>query len=111
MYQKGVVAKTSLWRVQPKICCCVYLPFKLDYVIEDAAVDASWIRVSAFKRKYMWILANTPTIPNALYKDIEKRAVESGFDRSRIRIVPQTDSDMNPEDDAEDSSESGELPV
>ena len=51
-------------------------------------------------------------IPNALYKDIEKHAVDKGFDQSLIRIVPQTESpdDVGPADGLEDS-DSGAAPV
>ena len=51
-------------------------------------------------------------IPNALYKEIEKRAVEKGFDRSKIRIVPQMESpdDVGPADGLEEP-DSGAAPA
>lgn len=40
-------------------------------------------------RKYLWLLARTPTIPEPRYEALVAKAVQLGFDNSRLLRVPQ----------------------
>jgi len=40
-------------------------------------------------RKYLWLLARTPTIPESRYAALVARAEQLGFDTSRLLKVPQ----------------------
>lgn len=40
-------------------------------------------------RKWVWLLARQPTMPDAEYDEMEKRIRDAGFDMSKFRKVPQ----------------------
>eukprot|EP00750_Incisomonas_marina_P033310 INCI9749.2.p1 GENE.INCI9749.2~~INCI9749.2.p1 ORF type:complete len:235 (-),score=37.66 INCI9749.2:140-751(-) len=90
MEQKGTVYSSNCaeWRVQPKLLG-VYLPVKLPFLIIDVADDYSWVTVGYPSRKYLWIMARDPQVAPELYNKIQARAVELGYDESKILKVPQ----------------------
>jgi len=64
-------------------------PFKADYRIVFLRDDYSQTAVGRNKRDFVWIMARTPTIPEADYEEIVSMLVEEGYDRSKIQRVPQ----------------------
>jgi len=92
MYQRGWVVdkKTQAeWRVNPQLPFG-YLPgLRLPYLILDVADDYSWSVVGYPTRAYLWIMARTPTMDAGLYERLVKFSEDQGYDRSKIRKVPQ----------------------
>ena len=55
-----------------------------DYWVIDLASDYSYSVVSEPKRKYLWILSRTATLPADVYQKILDRLTESGFDIKKL---------------------------
>ncbi len=64
-------------------------PFKGDYRIVYLDEDYTQTVIGRNKRDYVWIMARTPTIPDADYEAIVAMLGEEGYDTSEIRMVPQ----------------------
>lgn len=64
-------------------------PIQAEYVI--AYVDADYTRtiVARSDRDYAWIMARTPTIPDADYAALVDRLKALGYDTTKLRKVPQ----------------------
>ena len=64
-------------------------PFKSEYIIVYVDPDYQYTIIGRTKRDYVWIMARTPEItPNILEKLIQI-AVDEGYQRSAIQMVPQ----------------------
>jgi apolipoprotein D and lipocalin family protein len=55
-----------------------------DYWIIDLAPDYSYSVVGTPDRKYLWILARSPQMDEAIYQGIVQRVTAKGFDASRL---------------------------
>jgi apolipoprotein D and lipocalin family protein len=55
-----------------------------DYWVMDLAPDYSYSVVGAPDRKYLWILARTPRMDEAIYQRIIEQTAAKGFDVSRL---------------------------
>jgi apolipoprotein D and lipocalin family protein len=64
-------------------------PIKADYRIAYLEPDYRQTVIAREKRDYLWIMARTPTIPEADYQRLVAFAASLGYDVSRIRRVPQ----------------------
>ena len=64
-------------------------PVKAEYVIVDLAPDYSRTIVGRSKRDYAWIMARTPTIPDADYAAALAKLTELGYSLKDLRRVPQ----------------------
>jgi apolipoprotein D and lipocalin family protein len=60
-------------------------PFAGDYWIIGLDPQYRWALVGHPSRKYLWILARTPTLPDAEYDRIVALAVRRGYDATRIQ--------------------------
>lgn len=82
---KAFVSKesTSVWGVQ------FIWPIKAEYLI--AYVDPGYTRaiVARNKRDYVWLMARTPTIPEAEYAALRQRIGDMGYDLAKLQRVPQ----------------------
>jgi apolipoprotein D and lipocalin family protein len=67
-----------------------FWPFRGDYWIIDLAADYSHAVVGDPSRQYLWILARTPKMDEALYREIVARVAAKGFDVAKL--VPQDQS-------------------
>jgi apolipoprotein D and lipocalin family protein len=67
-----------------------FWPFRGDYWIIELASDYSHVVVGDPSRKYLWILARTPRIPDVLYKEIVARTAAKGFDVSKLVLMDQS---------------------
>jgi len=67
-----------------------FWPFRGDYWIIELAEDYSHVVVGAPNRDYLWILARTQRIDDALYTAIVSRCAEKGFDVSRLAKSDQS---------------------
>lgn len=93
-YQRGWIkdkVTQTAWEVKPKLPLFAYAhPVgRFPYIILDVAEDYSWTVVGYPDRSYLWIMARTPTLPEATYSKLESIAVDAGYDKSKIRMVPQ----------------------
>jgi apolipoprotein D and lipocalin family protein len=73
----------AVWRVQ------VFWPIKAQYVVAYLKDDYSQTIVARDARDYTWIMARTPTLPQADYDALLARVIELGYPRDKIRKVPQ----------------------
>jgi apolipoprotein D and lipocalin family protein len=64
-------------------------PIKADYRIVYLADDYSQTVIGREKRDYVWIMARTPSIPEADYQRILQTLAAQGYDVARIQTVPQ----------------------
>jgi apolipoprotein D and lipocalin family protein len=65
-------------------------PFQAAYLITylDDAHTVTIIGVPS--RKYAWVMARTPQIPDAQYADLVQRMTDMGYDVSLLQKVPQS---------------------
>ena len=73
----------AVWGVQ------VFWPIEAQYIVAYLKDDYSETIVARDARDYTWIMARTPTIPQADYDALLLRVVDLGYPRDRIRKVPQ----------------------
>jgi len=64
-------------------------PIKADFRITHLAEDYSQTVISREKRDYVWIMARTPTIPEADYRRLLNIVGEQGYDVKKVQRVPQ----------------------
>ena len=64
-------------------------PVKADYRIVYLADDYSKTVIARNKRDYVWIMARTPTIPDADFEALQQMIADMGYDLDRLQKVPQ----------------------
>jgi len=64
-------------------------PIKSDFRIVYLTPDYSQTVIGREKRDYVWIMARTPSIPDAEYAGIVAFLGRQGYDVSQIQKVPQ----------------------
>jgi apolipoprotein D and lipocalin family protein len=64
-------------------------PIKAEYIIADLDADYRNVIVARTKRDYVWIMARTPQISDALYETLKSRVAAMGYDTAKLRKVPQ----------------------
>ncbi len=64
-------------------------PIQAEYVIVYVDPQYQHTIVGRSKRDYVWIMARTPTLPDADYQRLVARVAELGYDTSKLRKVPQ----------------------
>ena len=64
-------------------------PIKTDYRITYLAPDYSQTIISRKQRDYVWIMARTPSIPDADYQRLANLVRDQGYDITRLQKVPQ----------------------
>ena len=64
-------------------------PVKADYRIVYLAPDYSQTVIARQKRDYVWIMARTPSIPEADYQRLVAFVTSLGYDAAKLRQVPQ----------------------
>ena len=64
-------------------------PIKAEYVITDLDAAYNTVIVGRSKRDYVWIMARTPTLPEAQYTALVARVAAHGYDTAKLRKVPQ----------------------
>jgi apolipoprotein D and lipocalin family protein len=73
----------AVWGVQ------IVWPIKAQYIIAYLNDDYSETIIARDKRDYVWIMARTPTIPQADYDALVERVRQMGYKMSDLRKVPQ----------------------
>ena len=64
-------------------------PIKADYRIIYLNDDYSQTVIGRAKRDYVWIMARTPSIPEADYQRLLQLVADFGYDSSLVQQVPQ----------------------
>jgi apolipoprotein D and lipocalin family protein len=72
-------------------------PIQAEYVIVELSTDYSQTIVGRSKRDYLWIMARTPSLPDAEYAALVAKAKALGYDTSKLRVVPQQWPETGPE--------------
>lgn len=69
-----------------------FLWFAGNYWIIELDPDYRYVVVGDPTREYLWILARTPRIDDALYQDLLRRIAAHGYDLTRIKkaVQPET---------------------
>lgn len=63
-------------------------PIKAEYIIMYVDDDYEETIVGRSKRDYLWIMARDPHLPEERLNELIDLAVEEGYDREQIRMVP-----------------------
>lgn len=66
-----------------------FWPLKGKYWIIDLADDYSYAVVGHPNKKYLWILAREPIMPDTTYQAIVRRLEDKGFDISKLKRTEQ----------------------
>jgi apolipoprotein D and lipocalin family protein len=64
-------------------------PIKAEFLVIHLNEDYTQTVIGRSKRDYVWIMARTPTIPEADYQQILTQLADQGYDTARIERVPQ----------------------
>ena len=64
-------------------------PFRADYRISYLSPDYTETVITRDKRDYVWIMARTPSIPEADLDRLKAFVASQGYDASRLQRVPQ----------------------
>ena len=86
IHSTGIVKPGSgnaVWGVQ------VFWPLKAQYIVAYLKDDYSQVIVARDARDYTWVMARTPTIPQADYDALLARVQALGYPLDKIRKVPQ----------------------
>lgn len=59
------------------------------YLIIDLDPHYQWVVVGHPSRRYGWVMARTPTLPEATYRGILERLAKQGYDPAKFEKVPQ----------------------
>lgn len=64
-------------------------PIRAEYIIAWLDAGYSETIVARSKRDYVWIMARTPTLPEARYRRLVEAVAAMGYDTTRLQRVPQ----------------------
>lgn len=81
---------SAVWGVQ------VFWPIKAQYIVAYLKDDYSQTIVARDARDYTWIMARTPTIPQADYDALLLRVADLGYPPTRVRKIPQAWPETSP---------------
>lgn len=73
----------AVWGVQ------VFWPFRAQYIVAYLKDDYSEVIVARDARDYTWIMARTPSVPQADYDALAARVKALGYSLKDLRKVPQ----------------------
>jgi apolipoprotein D and lipocalin family protein len=64
-------------------------PIKAEFVVSHVDADYTETIIARSARDYVWIMARTPTLPEARYKDLVAKVNAMGYDTRKLVKVPQ----------------------
>lgn len=65
-------------------------PFYASYVIFALDSEYSWAYITGYNRDYLWLMARTPHVSEALLNDFKDTARAKGFDLDELILVDQS---------------------
>lgn len=75
-------------------------PFKAEYRISYVDADYQTTIIGRTARDYLWIMARTPSLAEDELEALIQRAVDFGYSRDDIRLVPQRWPEAGAQDDS-----------
>ena len=73
------------WKIRP------LWPFLFDYLVIDLEEsEYQYTMIGRPNKANLWIMARTPSLPDAVYQKLIKKAGDAGYDISEIEKVPQS---------------------
>ena len=72
-------------------------PFYGSYVVFSLGEDYDYAFVSGYNRDYLWLLARTPSVPDALKEQFVGQAKALGFDADALIWVDQSEGEAGEE--------------
>ena len=88
MHAKGFVREEgngAVWGMQ------FIWPIRADYRVMYVADDYSATVIGRNQRDYLWIMARTPTLPEAQLESLLAFCRQEGYDLNDLRMVPQAE--------------------
>lgn len=82
---KGFVRDTesnAVWGMQ------FLWPIRAEFIIMKVDEDYQMTMIGRRKRDFLWIMARSPAVPEELLAEWKDFAVQEGYDRERIQVVP-----------------------
>jgi apolipoprotein D and lipocalin family protein len=73
-----------------------FWPFRADYWILGLDDDYRWAVVGNPNRKYLWVLARTPRLPQDQLDRALEAAAQQGFDLEALKYTPHGDARASP---------------
>ena len=76
-------------------------PFRFEYIIVDLDRDYQEVVIGRSARDYVWIMARTPTLPEATWSRLLEVVQKAGYEPAKLRRVPQrwdAEPDLSPND-------------
>ncbi|KMT03574.1 hypothetical protein BVRB_8g192500 [Beta vulgaris subsp. vulgaris] len=67
------------------------IPVVGDYWILSLDDNYQYALIGQPSRRYLWILCRTPHMEESIYNDLVQKAVEEGYDVSKLHKTPQAD--------------------
>ncbi|MFM8666861.1 MAG: lipocalin family protein [Betaproteobacteria bacterium] len=64
-------------------------PIKAEFVVSHVDAQYTETIIARSARDYVWIMARTPTLPDARYKDLVAKVNAMGYDTRKLVKVPQ----------------------
>lgn len=64
-------------------------PIKAEFVVSHVDADYTETIIARSARDYVWIMARTPTLPEARYQDLVAKVNAMGYDTRKLVKVPQ----------------------
>jgi apolipoprotein D and lipocalin family protein len=76
-------------------------PFRLEYLVLHVDDGHTETVIGRSARDYVWVMARTPSLPDAAWARLEAIVKEAGYDPAKLRRVPQRwgeKPDVSPEE-------------
>ncbi|MFM8343866.1 MAG: lipocalin family protein, partial [Betaproteobacteria bacterium] len=64
-------------------------PIKAEFVVSHVDAQYTETIIARSARDYVWIMARTPTLPDARYNDLVAKVKAMGYDTRKLVKVPQ----------------------
>ena len=83
-FEHGLSEVSATYDVNPDGSISFFGPFYGSYVVFELGEDYDYAFVSGFNRSYLWFLARTPQVSEALRAQFLQRITELGFDPAEL---------------------------
>ncbi len=88
--QKAAYGKAKVTNTPGKLKVAFFLFFYAEYnVLELDSMNYQWALIGSKTPDYLWILSRAPHMEKDLYDELKQKALERGYDISRLLLVPQ----------------------
>ena len=82
--------RAKITNIPGKLKVAFFLFFYAEYnILELDSLNYQWALIGSSTPNYLWILSRTPHMEKNLYDELTRKALERGYDISRLLPVPQ----------------------